>query len=218
MSGDPFWDVYTEKFYSDHASEPHFSQTKLVGRAIAQVLTPARVVDLGCGVGAMLSGVVEWTRETHGVTPTCVGIEAPTAIQRMARAGAMRIPREWYFPADLREQTAAELLSALLEQGRYDVAVSAEVAEHLPPEAGGWHVDMLCSLSDTVVFSAAYPGQGGDQHISERPWTYWREKFSVRGYGYDEVLTVSLVDLFREQTTRAWGYAKNMRVYKREVK
>jgi hypothetical protein len=33
-----------------------------------------------------------------------------------------------------------------------------------------------------VLFSAATPGQGGEHHVNERPYSYWRELFSDRGY------------------------------------
>jgi hypothetical protein len=218
MSADPFFDVYSEQFFLNHTQEPHFSQTKLVGRAIAGLFGPATVVDVGCGVGAMLLGISEWGKEKPGTQVRCVGIESPSGIERMRRAGAMRIPEEWYFALDLREPPTAAAISAIMDAGvgtKFDVAISAEVAEHLPSEASKSHVELLCALSDTVVLSAAYPGQGGDQHINERPWTYWRGLFGVRNFGYDEGRTRDLIDLFRDEATQPWGYAKNMRVYRR---
>ena len=44
---------------------------------------------------------------------------------------------------------------------------------------------LLCGLSSIVIFSAATPGQGGTDHVNERPHSYWIEKFSARGYSHD---------------------------------
>jgi hypothetical protein len=33
-----------------------------------------------------------------------------------------------------------------------------------------------------VLFSAAPPGQGGEGHINERPYEFWRGLFAARGY------------------------------------
>ena len=68
-----------------------------------------------------------------------------------------------------------------LEQ-RYDLAMSLEVAEHLPEEAADTLVDSLCKVADVIIFSAAHPGQGGDHHINEQPVEYWEEKFAHHGY------------------------------------
>jgi hypothetical protein len=32
------------------------------------------------------------------------------------------------------------------------------------------------------MFSAAIPGQGGELHVNEQPYEYWRTKFTARGY------------------------------------
>ena len=42
---------------------------------------------------------------------------------------------------------------------RFDLAISLEVAEHLPPSSSGSFVDQLTGLSGIVLFSAAIPGE-----------------------------------------------------------
>jgi hypothetical protein len=43
----------------------------------------------------------------------------------------------------------------------------------------------------SVLFSAATPGQGGENHINERPLSFWQELFKTRGYdAYDVVRPV----------------------------
>ena len=59
---------------------------------------------------------------------------------------------------------------------------SLEVAEHLPASAAEQFVDNLVAHSAVVLFSAATLGQGGEHHVNERPYSYWRDLFSDRGY------------------------------------
>lgn len=211
VTDEHFFDVYDAAFFAKHVEEPVFSDTASVGRAIDAVLRPNSVVDVGCAVGAMLGGIRD---SAAGRDPTvrCAGVESASGIERMAAAGLMRIPKEWYVAWDLRQPGVPP---GLLDRGRFDVAVSAEVAEHLPPECADVHVDLLCALADTVVFTAAHPGQDGDQHLNERGWEYWRGLFAARGYEHDGAATEAIIAGFRESLTRVKWYADNMRVYRR---
>lgn len=66
--------------------------------------------------------------------------------------------------------------------GPFDLAVSLEVAEHLPPERAAGFVADLCALAPIVVFSAAIPGQGGTGHLNEQPPDYWTTLFHAQGF------------------------------------
>ncbi len=65
---------------------------------------------------------------------------------------------------------------------RFDLAMSLEVAEHLHPSAAKPFVRFLADLSDAVLFSAAYPGQGGANHVNEQKPSYWANLFGELGY------------------------------------
>ena len=73
----------------------------------------------------------------------------------------------------------------------FDLVQCLEVAEHLDPSASETLVDNLVAHAPIVVFSAAPPGQGGENHINERPYEFWRDLFEKRGY--------SLFDFLRPQ-------------------
>jgi hypothetical protein len=75
------------------------------------------------------------------------------------------------------------------EKGMFDVAISLEVAEHLPGGFADRFIDLLTGLSKTVVFTAATPGQGGVGHLNELPHAYWIDKFKIRDYHFDEGLS-----------------------------
>ena len=66
--------------------------------------------------------------------------------------------------------------------GRYDLAVCLEVAEHLPESSASDLVRTLTTLAPIVLFSAAIPGQGGVGHINERWPSYWKSRFEEHGF------------------------------------
>lgn len=74
----------------------------------------------------------------------------------------------------------------------YDLAFSLEVAEHVPAALAQQFVNYLTGSSPLVVFTAAFPGQGGIGHINEQPQEYWISKFESRGFDHDRETSVSL--------------------------
>ena len=85
------------------------------------------------------------------------------------------IPRACFKQVDLSR-------SVIKLPQRYDLAISLEVAEHLPPDRAGEFVSSLTKLSDYVLFSAAIPFQGGSNHVNEQWQHYWVELFCAMDY------------------------------------
>ena len=74
-------------------------------------------------------------------------------------------------------------LTTPLDLGRtFDLVISLETAEHLPEESADTYVDSIALHGDTVLFSAAVPGQIGLHHVNCQPHEYWHEKFRERGF------------------------------------
>lgn len=131
---------------------------------------PESAVDIGCGRGAWLA-----TCSDFGVKRV-VGIDGDWNSKE-----AMLDPRIEFYPANLEKEFTVT--------GPFDLAISLEVAEHLRPESSDAFVESLSSLSDVVLFGAAFTGQPGVNHINTRPHSFWAKKFFDRGY--------VLFDLFR---------------------
>ena len=97
----------------------------------------------------------------------------------------------------------------------FDVAVSMEVAEHIPESRADRYMDLLARAGRAVVFTAAPPGQGGNDHVNERPSEYWIAKFADRGFRLDGELTRSWRDHWRRsEHVRGW-YHQNLMVFRR---
>ena len=75
-------------------------------------------------------------------------------------------------------------------------------------------VDLLSSLSDHVVMTAAPPGQGGTDHVNEQPNSYWIEKFRKRGFRYDETLTQRTRTDWKEKGAADFYY-RNVMIFAR---
>jgi hypothetical protein len=69
-----------------------------------------------------------------------------------------------------------------------DLALSLEVAEHLPPASARRFVQQLTQTAPLVVFSAAIPGQGGQGHANEQWPSYWIRLFDESGYQVFDIL------------------------------
>lgn len=176
---------YTDGYYAELRNGSLRSAEAIVPLVLRFV--PARsVVDVGCGQGAWLSvfrklGVTD----VHGVDGDYVD------------RTALLIPESQFQAADLSEPLRMERT--------FDLAMSVEVAEHLPAEAAAPFVESLTRLAPVVLFSAAIPLQGGTQHINEQWPEKWAALFKSHGY--------LAVDCIRKQVWQngavEWWYAQN---------
>jgi hypothetical protein len=119
---------------------------------------------VGCATGAWLTA---W--QNAGVNDF-YGIDGPYVDQ-----DRLEIPSSKYAATDL---------NSTFDLGRrFDLVQSLEVAEHLEPNHSEAFVACLASHAERfVLFSAAPPGQGGEFHINERPYEFWRALFEQRGF------------------------------------
>ncbi len=159
--GEPFWDLHADASW-DWAG---------FAMLIHRYTKPRRVVDVGCGDAKILAALAS-------LDPGLAlrGYDGSPEAQRRAAARGVAV-----WPLDLASIRPAALAAVRADCATYDTAVCLEVAEHLLP----WHAGRLLSLltaCDTVVFSAAHPGQGGTLHVNERPLHYWVARFAERGY------------------------------------
>lgn len=121
------------------------------------------VVDFGCGQGAWLS---VWKR--IGVAKI-VGIDGA-----YVQKDSLLI--------NIDEFKSCDLSRPINLKCDFDLVQSLEVAEHLPPNAAADFINTLTLHGRVILFSAAAPGQGGENHVNEQPYEYWRDLFRQRGY------------------------------------
>lgn len=155
--------VYDSHFMDYTGGSSQYS-AKVVTGLLRGVLPVDSVLDVGCATGAWL---MAW--RDAGVE-TIRGADG-----HYVNADQLLIPRENFQSADLSQ--------ALALGRRFDLVQSLEVAEHIPATSADQFVANLVGHSNgLILFSAAPPGQGGEYHINEQPFDYWRDKFAVHGY------------------------------------
>ncbi len=153
-------------------------------------------IDLGCGVGTFLKVLKQRDKNI-----TVRGVDGEY-IQKDMLVIAPDEFQSW----DLKKPYA------LNEQTKYDLAISTEVAEHLPPERAKSFVEDLTSLADVVLFSAALPYQGGVGHLNEQLLSYWVALFEEQGY---ELRDIIRPDIWNRKEVLVW-YRSNMVVFVRK--
>lgn len=151
------------------------------------------VIDVGCGVGA-------WTQAFINQ-----GINDFQAIDGdYINTDFLLFPKEHFLSMDLQ--------NSIHLKRTFDLACSLEVAEHLPEERASGFIEDLTRLAPIILFSAAIPDQGGDNHINEQWQDYWAKLFAEFNY--------LPVDLIRPQVWSTEGvqtcYRQNTLVYIKE--
>lgn len=189
MSANDQGRYYNPKFYRELASAQESAREVLP--LVLDIVKPAGVVDIGCGTGNWLSIASEL-----GV-PDILGVDGPWVKQQL------KIP-----PAKF---IAHDLTTPLKLDRRFDLALSLEVAEHLPASAAGVFVQNLCAAADVVVFSAAIPGQGGRRHVNEQWPAYWADLFHEHHYECYDFLRPRIWN----NPGVAWHYAQNSMIFVR---
>ena len=130
---------------------------------IKDLLSPASVLDVGCGRGAWLSVWRELgVSDFQGVDGEYVS------------RGDLLISSEVFCPVNL--ENAFDLMR------KFDMVECLEVGEHLSDASSRRLVESIALHADAVLFSAAQPGQGGEFHINEQLPSYWRSLFIEHDY------------------------------------
>jgi 2-polyprenyl-3-methyl-5-hydroxy-6-metoxy-1,4-benzoquinol methylase len=97
----------------------------------------------------------------------------------------------------------------------FDVAMSLEVAEHIPPVLADAFVACLAATAGhTIVLTAAHPGQGGQGHINEQPKAYWIEKVQIHPWLFDAELSSQVAGALERSRASGW-LAQNMMIFRR---
>jgi len=180
---------YNEEFFDARLAGSLESARQIVP-FIMELTKCQSVIDVGCGLGTWLAAFSErGVKDLRGIDGDYVNKER------------LLIPPQFFVTADLRRPQKADR--------RFDLAVSLEVAEHLPPAGSQDFVDLLTGFSPVVLFSASVPYQDGTDHINEHWLEYWVELFKNRGYAPADCIRPR----FWNDRKVDWWYAQNTVLY-----
>jgi peptidoglycan/xylan/chitin deacetylase (PgdA/CDA1 family)/SAM-dependent methyltransferase len=185
-------EFYTGAFYEGKREGARRSAEEILP-LVLDWIHPQNVVDVGCGTGTWLSVCHKLGIHDY------LGIDG-----EHVQETALEIGRERF--------CAFDLTNPVRLGRRFDLVMSLEVAEHLPRACAPVFIESLTSLGPVVLFSAAVPLQGGENHLNEQWPEYWARLFRAQGY--------LVIDCLRD---RVWAnpkvepwYAQNVFLYMRE--
>lgn len=159
---------------------------------VLELLKPKNVVDIGCGLGTFL-----YCFKQGGVNEI-LGVDGSWVDKKMLH--------KYITPEEFQEEDLEKPISL---KKKYDLSVSLEVAEHISEQSADIFVSNLVSAGKVVLFSAALPNQGGQNHINEQWLTYWEEKFLENGYILHDVIRPRIWD----NEKIFWWYRQNMVIF-----
>ena len=184
--------AYDKSFYEEQCLGSRCSARKIVPWLLKHFPVKS-AADLGCGLGTWLAEF-----KSCGVEEIC-GFDGDYVPREY-----LQIPEADFHPTDL--------CAGPFPARRFDLAMSLEAAEHLPPEKAEGFVRTLTSLADIVLFSAAFPYQGGTGHLNENFPEYWALLF--RKFGF---IPLDLVreEFWNDGSICPW-YRQNMLIFIRK--
>lgn len=174
---------YPTKYYDSKSAE-------MIVPILLQMFSPQNVLDVGCGIGSFV-----YNFKRCGLNDV-LGIDGEHITPEL-------------FQGDFLNFKSFDLRKPINLKRKFDLVLSLEVAEHIDQGYSDQFVANLIKHGDVIVFSAAIPGQGGNNHLNEQWQSYWSHKFKGFGYGcFDEVRP----KIWGEREIKFW-YRQNMLVY-----
>ena len=186
--------IYDKRFF-DNTLALEGPSARAAAWVLIRHFQPSSVIDIGCGNGVYL-------REFKNCGVKIAGYDgAPAAIEHSLVGKKIKLH---------------DLCEPLKLTKTFDLCLCFEVAEHLSASAADTLIQSLTRLADTIVFTAATPGQGPRSigHINEQPRGYWIEKFQDRGFRLRTKLTATIR---QEMAARdvVWWIVKNLMVFQK---
>lgn len=185
--------IYNNGFFK--SSYCHKKWTSDFANLIIESFNPKSIVDFGCGTGDLL-----FPFEKKGIS--ILGIDGSKAVLNY-----LEIPKKKFMLRDLRKKITLK--------NNYELCFCFEIAEHMEERYSDVLINNLISSgADTILFTAAQPGQGGLGHVNEKESDWWIERFQERGIKYDESMTKNLVGKMKLIDGIKEWYYKNLMVFK----
>lgn len=155
-------------------SQSLVSARKVITHLKSLIRRPDSLLDVGCGVGGWSLGFREW------------GTQQLTLLDHPSnKKENLLFSDNAFYTADMNK--------VLPPVFRVDMVVCLEVLEHLEPARTHAVIEYLTQCSDTILFSAAIPGQGGYRHINEHYAFYWEGIFAGFGFKKYDIIRPAII-------------------------
>tara|TARA_R110000822_G_scaffold36978_1_gene103742 strand:- start:322 stop:933 length:612 start_codon:yes stop_codon:yes gene_type:complete len=179
------------KFNADYESIDSLEKpmANSISHWIKQVVNPNKVIDVGCGPGTYVYSVRDRGLDAIG----------------------------YDLDQRVKDKPFLENKSIFDIEDSADMVICIEVAEHIQPEFSQNIVDNLYNILEKdgiLLFTAAHVGQGGTDHINNRPKEYWEHKFKEKGLIRCHTLETQLERYVKGDQYMMWFTINQMIFYK----
>lgn len=177
-----------------HSEEIHNTKSaELIVPLIMNLIPVSSVLDIGCGTGTWLI-----VFQQHNVSDI-LGLDGAYVDQ-----AKLKIEKKYFKEYDLRDPIDLKR--------KFDIVLCLEVAEHLPEHDAETLVESLCLHADNIIFSAAIPGQNGQNHVNEQWPSYWEKLFNSKHYVREDLIRPKI---WTDKRIDIW-YRQNIFLYRKK--
>ena len=160
--------MFNAAYYATSCGEPYQHNDiwlTFFGSVADQIKTriqPGSVLDAGCAMGFLVESLRVRGIEAWGIDISEYAIQnVHPDFRAFCRVGSILDP----FP-----------------RRRYDLIVSIEVLEHLPPQQAEPAIANLCRHTDDILFSSTPDDNKEATHFNVQPPEYWKALFARFGF------------------------------------
>jgi glycosyltransferase involved in cell wall biosynthesis len=163
----------------DGISEHELPFARNLAKWIGENFKDKKVRDIGCGPGIYVQAIKEYNEDVKG----------------------------YDIDERIKNKPNLEIKSLFEVDDPSDVIICLEVAEHIETKLNNEIVDSIyrnIKPGGTLIWTAAFPGQGGDGHINCQTRDFWLKKFTEKGLNYNLKVTEELKEYIVKGPYMGW--------------
>ncbi len=192
-------EVYGASYQRDSLQPEGIAAFDVIADELVKMFNPQTAMDVGCGGGALIRGLVSRGVDAYGIEGSSWAKE--------------------YMPDRI---TTLDLRNPHKLVIQYDLVTCTDVGEHIEHSGHETFIDTLFSLvshNRFLVFGAAGEGQDGLGHVACEHPCYWIRLFERNGFrlrpDMSEILRAAIKA--RPEHAFAWWVAKNLMVFQKRI-
>jgi SAM-dependent methyltransferase len=183
--------------YYKQINQEEAEQAARLGDLLTWIYAPQSVLDVGSATGLYLKPFLNKGIQVTGVDYATAAVD-DTVLQ---------IPKQYITTRDITKKPIGV---------HADLALCIEVLEHIDAKDAAVSIHHLAECADTILFTAAQPGQGGTGHINCQLKDYWDSLFQTEGFRRDEQDEAYIKIIMASGYHMGW-LLNNLMVFKRRV-